>query len=68
MTAPKEWLRVSHTPTGSTVTCTLLDGNLSVRWTVKCYTHTIRECVIEARAGAIKALADLRAMTEETDG
>lgn len=58
----KEWLRVSHGANNTTsVTVTLVEENLSVKWSVKTYTSTIAKGVAEARAGARKALAELQA-------
>lgn len=61
MAESKEWLSVKHSPKQTTVTVSLQEGNLSVRWTVKAYTTTIKAGVKEAREYAEKALADLRA-------
>lgn len=56
----KEWFRVQHTPRGTTVTCTRQEDNLTVKWTVKTYTSRIREGAAEARAGAKKAMIELK--------
>ena len=57
--ARKEWVRISHSPTQTTATVTLQQGNLSVRWSVKTYSTGVAKGVKEARAGAERALADL---------
>ena len=56
----KEWVRASHSPTGTRVTVTLQEGHLSVRWTVKSYASGLKTGVAEARHGAEKALAQLQ--------
>lgn len=61
---PKEWLRVARTPVATTVTCTLVQGNLSVKWAVKTYESTIKLAVAEARKFANRALVELREAAE----
>lgn len=56
----KEWLKVKNHKAGVTVTCTLVDGNLSVTWSAAAYASSIPEGVQLARAGANQALADLK--------
>lgn len=56
----KEWVRVSHTPSGTLVTVTFMEGNVSVKWSVKAYTSTLKAGLAEARAGAEKALGQLQ--------
>lgn len=56
----QEWFSVKHTPTGTTVTCSLREDNLSVRWTVKTFIGSIPEGVEQARKGATTALDRLK--------
>lgn len=56
----KEWFSVAHGPKSTTVTCSVQDGNLSVRWTVKAYASTIKTGVAEARKGAHRAMSELK--------
>lgn len=60
MNETKEWMNVKHSPTITTVTCTMMEGNLTVKWTVKTYVGQIKRGVAEARAGARKAMDDLQ--------
>lgn len=59
----KEWLRV-HKPTNgpAVVTCTVQDGNLTAKWSVKSF-HNIKAGVAEARRGATDALGQLKEAT-----
>lgn len=57
----KEWVRVSHSPSGTLVSVTLQQGTTTVKWTVKAYTTGLDKGVREARAGAEKALDQLAA-------
>ena len=60
----KEWVKVSHSANGVTVvTVTLVEGNLSARWSVKSFTSGIKAGVEEARTRAHQALTDLREAT-----
>lgn len=60
-TERKEWFNVSHSANGNTaVTCTVQEGSLSVKWSVKAFTSTIKHGVEEARKGAYEALAELK--------
>lgn len=63
----KEWVKVSHSPKTTTVTVSLVEGNLSVRWSVKTYSTAIKGGVREARAGATKALDELKIALAELD-
>lgn len=54
-----EWVSVKRGEKSTLVTVTLRSGNLSVRWTVKTYTHRLAEAVAAARKGAAAALADV---------
>lgn len=56
----REWLSVHHSPRQTTVTCSMQDGVLSVRWTVKTFASQIGEGVKQARSGARRAMAELR--------
>lgn len=56
----KEWIKVGHSQGRTTVTVTLLEGTLSVKWQVKTFVNEIKSGVAEARGYAQKALADLR--------
>ena len=60
MSEVKEWVKVVHAAGRTNVTVTLVDGNLTARWSVKCYASTIKQGVAEARAAAEKALQELR--------
>jgi hypothetical protein len=63
----KEWLKVSHSPSGTMVRVSLVEGNLAASWTVKSYASTIKPAVLEARKGARKALVDLREAMAESE-
>lgn len=56
----KEWVRVSHAAGKTNVTVTISEGNLTARWSVKTFAGAIKVGVLEARAGAEKAITDLR--------
>ena len=57
---PKEWLKVKHSPSGTTATVTLQEDNLTVSWSVKTYVGQIKDGIREARLGAQRAMVDLR--------
>lgn len=56
----KLWLSAKHSPTGTTVTATIQEGNLTARWTVKAFGSTVKTAVPQAKAGAAKAIEALR--------
>lgn len=61
MSEVKEWVTVAQSARGDvTVRCTLVDGNHAVRWVVKAYTSSIADDVVRARAGAQRALEQIR--------
>ena len=61
MNERKEWIKCSHSANGmTTATVSLVEGNLSVRWSVKTFVNAIPAGVKEARAGAVKALDQLK--------
>lgn len=65
MSEPKEWLKVTHLAAGGTsVTCVLVEDNQTVRWGVKTFVGSVKAGVKEARAGARKALEELKAETQ----
>jgi hypothetical protein len=55
----KEWVKVGHSQGRTTVTVTLVQGNLSVKWPVKTFVNEIKAGRREARIYAHKALAAL---------
>ena len=62
----KEWFRVSRSGNGvGTVTVTVQEGNQSVKWSVRAYSNDVKKGLVEAKAGAEKALAQLQAAVEE---
>lgn len=63
----KEWLKVTHSNKQTLVTCSLVEGNLSAKWTVKTYASEIKKGVAQARKHARQGLADLRAALIELD-
>ena len=64
----KEWLKVTRGANGAcSVTCSLVQGSLAVKWSVKAYSVSIKEGVREARLYANQALADLREAAAELD-
>lgn len=64
----KEWVKVAQDAKGNkTVTVSMQQANLSSRWVVKTYAPAIKGAVKEARAGARKALADVREALAELD-
>lgn len=69
MAEPKEWLSANIKPTNSTVTCSIQDGNLSARATVKTYSSpkSIKQAARQARKDARATLVALREV-EEVDG
>ena len=61
----KEWVKVAKPVNGpAVVTVSLVDGNLSARWSVKAF-NRIKDGVVEARAGATAALEQLREAVAE---
>ena len=71
MAEPKEWLSANIKPSNSTVTCSIQDGEVSARATVKTYRDpkSIKEAAREARKTARATLAALKEIKEvETDG
>lgn len=64
MTEAKEWFSVNHNAKSTTVTCSIQEGNLSVKWAVKTYATQIEQGVAEARCGARDALRRLREAVE----
>lgn len=58
----KEWVKVTHSPSGMTVSVTQQSGNATAKWTVRAYrgvSGAVRAGVVEARQGASSALAEL---------
>lgn len=60
----KEWFKVTRGRAGVTVSCTLQDGNLTVKWAVQTHSTGIKSGAKEAKAGATKALDELREAVE----
>lgn len=62
MAEPKEWLSANIKPMNSTVTCSIQDGNISARATVKTYSSpkSIKESAAQARKQARATLAALK--------
>lgn len=60
----KEWVKVGHSQGRTTVTVTLMQGHLSVKWQVKTFVNEIKAGRREARSYAHNAL---RALQEEDD-
>jgi hypothetical protein len=56
----KEWVKVGHSQGRTTVTVTLVQGNLSVKWQVKSFVNEIKKGRREARTYAHAALDALR--------
>ena len=66
MSEAKEWLSVKRSPKGAAVvTCSLVEDNLSARWSVATTTATLRHGVADARKGAQLALSELRKAAEQ---
>lgn len=64
----KEWVKVSRSANNVTVvTVSLVDGNHSVKWSSKTYSHQIKRGLMEARSGAHQALADLKTAIAELE-
>lgn len=66
----KEWVKVSRSPNGCTVTVTWMRGNLTARWGVKVYAGipgAVKNGVAEARKGARLALAELTEAIRELE-
>jgi len=57
--ARKEWVGAKASPSGTFVTCSLVEENLSAKATVKGARTNIRAGVAQARAEAAKMLDDL---------
>jgi len=70
MAEPKEWLSANIKPSNSTITCSIQDGNLSAKATVKTYRDpkSIKMAAAEARRTARATLAALREFMEASDG
>lgn len=69
----REWIKVKHTATSmnvasTTVTCTVVDGDLSASWSEKTYTSTIPAATRQARAKAREALSLLQSEVSTGDG
>lgn len=62
MAEPKEWFSAKIRPNGSTVTCSVQDGAVSARATVKTFSSPkyIKESAQEARKQARATLAALK--------
>lgn len=60
MNGRKEWVRFAHSPTMTTITVTLQEGNVTAKYTAKTYLSAIKGGVTEARAGADQALTELQ--------
>lgn len=56
----KEWVKVGHSQGRTTVTVTLVQGNLSVKWQVKSFVNEIKGGRKEARLYAHNALQALQ--------
>jgi hypothetical protein len=56
----REWNKVVHSPNGTTVTTSLVQGNRSARWTSKTY-GSIEQGLLFSRANAYRALGELTA-------
>lgn len=63
----KEWVRVAHAGGKTSVTVTLQEDSLVVRWSVKTYIGLITDGVREARAGAERAMGALKAALSDMD-
>lgn len=61
----KEWLSIRSTPKQTTATVSIVQGSLSARWSVKTYETQLKQGVLRARAGAIKALDQLREVADQ---
>lgn len=50
----KEWVKLTHTPTGTNVRVTLQSGRVSTSWTTKCYTldQSIKDAISQSRSHA----------------
>lgn len=59
----QQWVRVNHTPTATTVTCTVVEGTNVVRWTEPAYTDasTIRAARAAAISKANLAMLEIQA-------
>jgi hypothetical protein len=66
---PKEWLSANIKPMNSTVTCSIQDGGLSAKATVKTYRSPVyvKAAAAEARKTARATLATLREFMEEVE-
>lgn len=63
---PKDWVKVAQAAKGDvTVTWTRQEDNLSVKWAVRAYVSSIGDDVKRARAGALRALSDMRQALDE---
>lgn len=61
----KEWYSYKHTPTGSTVTVTLVQGNLASKWTEKAFEPDLKKALSNARNKAYEKLGQMRAVLQE---
>lgn len=63
----KEWVKVSRSPSGTTVTVSLVMGNFASRYTAKAYASQVKAGLLEARKGAHRMLADLESALSELE-
>lgn len=58
--AVKKWYKVKNSPSITTATCSLQDGNLSVSSTVKTFVGHVKEGIEQAEAQATRMMNDLK--------
>lgn len=63
----KEWVSLKHSPTGTLVTVSLVQGNRSVKWTEKASVLNPKTALKRARTQAREMLAALETAMAELD-
>lgn len=64
----KEWVKVTHNANGQgSVTVSLVQGNLSVKWSEKLYVGLTKKTLPVARKNARRELRELREALAELD-
>jgi hypothetical protein len=64
VSARKEWLRITHGASGTTATVTIVEDNLSVKWSVKTFTNKIKAGIKEARVQGNRAMDELQEVSD----
>lgn len=60
----RRYVRVQHNVGATSVTVSLVDGDLSAKWTVKSYLGNVKAATTEADSAAHRALDEVRTALE----